>query len=127
MKFTAFEIRKMKTFFTIFIIVLVVSANAQTTSINKSSPLEEASPESAGMSAERLQRIETMCSQAVSDDNIPGVVALVARHGKIVYWKAFGMADNQSERALKRDDIFRIASQSKASNDVMGGRKIQTG
>jgi CubicO group peptidase (beta-lactamase class C family) len=55
-----------------------------------------------------------MCSKAVSEDNIPGVVALVARHGKIVYWKAFGMADNQSGRVLKRDDIFRIASQSKA-------------
>jgi len=38
----------------------------------------------------------------------------VARKGKIVYHKAFGMADNQSNRELKRDDIFRIASQSKA-------------
>ena len=39
---------------------------------------------------------------------------LVARNGKIVYYKAFGKADNQSGRNLKRDDIFRIASQSKA-------------
>ncbi len=39
---------------------------------------------------------------------------LVARHGKIVYYKAFGLADRVTNRALKRDDIFRIASQSKA-------------
>ena len=33
---------------------------------------------------------------------------------EIVYYKAFGKADNQGNRNLKRDDIFRIASQSKA-------------
>jgi CubicO group peptidase (beta-lactamase class C family) len=39
---------------------------------------------------------------------------MVVRNGKIVHWKAYGMADNPSERAMKRDDIFRIASQTKA-------------
>ena len=76
--------------------------------------LSEASPESAGMSTERLSRIDSMCLSAVADNKIPGIVALVARNGKIVYYKAFGMADNQTSRVLKRDDIFRIASQSKA-------------
>ncbi len=42
------------------------------------------------------------------------MVALVARNGTIVYYKAFGMADNRAGRALERDDVFRIASQSKA-------------
>jgi hypothetical protein len=55
-----------------------------------------------------------MFMKAVSEGDIPGVAALIARDGKIVYYKAFGMADNPSGRALKRDDIFRIASQSKA-------------
>lgn len=114
MKFAVTEYGKINTFFTLFLIALSLTANAQTKSIKKSSPLKEASPESAGISAERLERIEAMCNEAVSDGDIPGVVALVARHGKIVYWKAFGMADNQSGRSLKRDDIFRIASQSKA-------------
>jgi CubicO group peptidase (beta-lactamase class C family) len=77
-------------------------------------PLSEASPESTGMSAERLARIDTMLQQAVSEDKIPGAVALVVRNGKIVFYKAFGMADNESGRAMKRDDIFRIASQTKA-------------
>jgi CubicO group peptidase (beta-lactamase class C family) len=114
MNYHGFDFQKMKTFFIICLIALSLTANAQTKSQKNSPPLEEASPESVEMSAERLQRIETMCSKAVSDDNIPGVVALVTRHGKIVFWKAFGMADNQSKRVLKRDDIFRIASQSKA-------------
>jgi CubicO group peptidase (beta-lactamase class C family) len=80
----------------------------------KSAPLKEASPGTVGVSAERLARIDAMCQQAVDDGDVPGIVALVARHGRIVYYKAFGLADNASRRPLRRDDIFRIASQSKA-------------
>lgn len=87
---------------------------AQTKSSRKSSPLREASPASAGMSAERLARIDRVCEDAVKNGDVPGVVALVARHGRIVYHKAFGMADNTTGRPLDREDIFRIASQSKA-------------
>ena len=88
--------------------------NGQTKSVQKSPVLTEALPESAGMSPERIARIDNMCTQAVSKGDLPGVVALVARNGKIVLWKAYGMADNQAGKTLKRDDIFRIASQSKA-------------
>ncbi|MCC7374625.1 MAG: beta-lactamase family protein [Verrucomicrobiales bacterium] len=76
--------------------------------------LTEANPESVGMSATRLARIDDLCSNAVAKSSIPGIAALVARHGKIVYYKAYGSADNAAQRQLKRDDIFRIASQSKA-------------
>ena len=80
-----------------------------------SSPvLAEGAASDVGMSDERLARIDAMCAEAVAQSDIPGLVALVARNGKIVYHKAFGMADNQFERKLKRDDIFRIASQTKA-------------
>ena len=104
----------MKNLVTILFLGIVLSINAQTKSIKNSPVLTEGTPESVGMSAERLARIETMCSDAVVKGEIPGIVALVARNGKIVYYKAFGKADNQSGRNLKRDDIFRIASQSKA-------------
>lgn len=93
---------------------LVTSAAAQTKSIKRSAPMTEASPESAGLSAERLNLITSMLEESISSGEIPGAVALVARNGKIVYWNAFGMADNQAGRKLKRDDIFRIASQTKA-------------
>ncbi len=94
--------------------IVCLPAAAQTASQKKSPPLHEATPETAGMSIERLARIDEMAKKAVSDGNIPGVVALVARKGKIVLWKSYGKADNESNRKLKRDDIFRIASQSKA-------------
>ena len=92
----------------------VIAAGAQTKSIKNSPPLTEASPQSQGVSPERLGRITTMCEAAIENGEVPGIVALVARNGKIVYHKAFGMAENESNRALKKDDIFRIASQTKA-------------
>ncbi len=87
---------------------------AQTKSIQTSPVLTEADAASVGISEERLERIETMCREAIEESHVPGIVALVARDGKIVLYKAYGMADNESGRALKRDDIFRIASQTKA-------------
>jgi len=90
------------------------TTQAQTKSIKKSPVLTEADPGSQGISAERLARLDNMCKEAVDEGNVPGIVSLVARNGKIVHWKAYGMADNQNGRIMKRDDIFRIASQSKA-------------
>jgi len=87
---------------------------AQTKSIKKSQVLTEVAPESVGISNERLARIDQMCAEAVKNGDVPGIVSLIARNGKIVHWKAYGMADAQAGRTMKRDDIFRIASQSKA-------------
>ncbi len=76
--------------------------------------LEEVAPQSVGMSAERLARIDEMCIEAIDQQQVSGMVALVARNGKIVYYKAFGTADAKTNKSLKRDAIFRIASQTKA-------------
>ena len=88
--------------------------NAQTKSSQKSPVLTEAAPETVGLSPERVARIDQMCTQMIQDENLPGIVTLFARNGKIVLWKAYGMANAQEGRKLKRDDIFRIASQTKA-------------
>ena len=104
----------MKTFIQILFLTVVVSAIAQTKSIKNSPALIEATAASAGMSDERLSFIDDAIIESIEKNEIPGAVALVARKGKIVYFKAFGMADNSSKRELKKDDIFRIASQTKA-------------
>lgn len=106
----------MKKIIALFILVFLISTTvfSQTKSIKKSPLLTESSPESVGISSERLARIDKMCEEEVANGNLPGMVTLVARNGKIVLWKAYGMADNEKKRAMKRDDIFRIASQTKA-------------
>lgn len=74
----------------------------------------EAKPEDAGFSPARLVRIDQLLEQSIREELIPGAVALIVRNGKIVYFKAFGYSDVERKTRLKRDDIFRIASQSKA-------------
>ena len=100
--------------FTTIVLFIFTGLTAQTKSAQKSPVLTEASPESVGISSERLARIDKMCEEEVTNGNLPGMVTLVARNGKIILWKAYGMADAQAGKAMKRDDIFRIASQTKA-------------
>ena len=98
----------------LFLVIFVFSVSAQTSILENVTVLSEAPPTSVGMSVERLGRIDTMFEKAVAENQIPGAVALIARNGKIVFHKAYGMADNKSGKVLKKDAIFRIASQTKA-------------
>lgn len=70
--------------------------------------------EAEGLSPERLERIDQMLQESVKEGQIPGGVALIARNGKIVYHKAFGQSDVEQQKAFQKNDIFRIASQTKA-------------
>ncbi len=67
-----------------------------------------------GFNKDRLNIIENGFQELISKEQIPGAVALVVRNGKVVYEKAFGISDPKTNRAYKIDDIFRIASMSKA-------------
>jgi CubicO group peptidase (beta-lactamase class C family) len=93
--------------------LLIASASAQPSRVFVS-----ARPESAGMSAERLARIDRFLDEQVEKQNIPGAVAFVARNGKVVYYKAFGYDDIEKQTPLRKDHIFRIASQTKAITSI---------
>jgi|APTNR8051073442_1049403.scaffolds.fasta_scaffold00001_141 CubicO group peptidase (beta-lactamase class C family) len=95
--------------FILFFILVAAASFAQ-----PSKNLIPAKPEDVGMSSEKLGRIDTYLQDYVSKNWIPGAVVLIARNGKLVYHKAFGYSDVESKTALKKDNIFRIASQSKA-------------
>jgi CubicO group peptidase (beta-lactamase class C family) len=71
-------------------------------------------PEDAGLSSERLARIDKIVEEYVANRWIPGAVVLIVRNGKIAYHKAYGFSDAETKTILKKDDIFRIASQTKA-------------
>ncbi|RYY57352.1 MAG: class A beta-lactamase-related serine hydrolase [Chitinophagaceae bacterium] len=76
--------------------------------------LTEAKPETAGFSASKLNRIDSMVHSYIDSGFIGGATALVARNGKIVYYKGLGEDNILTHEAMKRDEIFRIASQTKA-------------
>jgi CubicO group peptidase (beta-lactamase class C family) len=95
-----------------FFLLLITAATAFSQSIKKLTVA--AKPEDAGFSSSRLQRIDVMLDEYVKQQQIPGAVVLIVRDGKIAYHKAYGYSDVDQKTALKKDDIFRIASQSKA-------------
>src|SRR5258706_2544958 len=99
--------KKITTF--LFVTLYTTIAFAQSVKI-----LTPGKPEENGISSERLMRIDQVLSDYVAKGYIPGAVALIVRNGKIVYEKSFGFSDVENKTALKNDNIFRIASQSKA-------------
>jgi len=82
------------------------------------SQLTVSTPESVQVSPERLNRIDTMLIKSIKDGWIAGAVGFIARDGKIIYNRAFGESDIETGTPMKTDDIFRIASQTKAITSI---------
>lgn len=104
----------MKTLFFLPILLMSVLCFAQTSSEQKSAPLEMGNPQEVGMSPERVAKIDKMLSEEINRGSIPGAVALIARNGKIVLHEAYGTDNGETKIPLQKDAIFRIASQTKA-------------
>jgi len=86
-----------------------------------------ATPESVGISSERLQRLRAVMQKYVDEGRIAGVVTYVARSGRVVHLEAFGKADVEAGRPMKTDTIFRIASQTKAFTSVAAMMLVEEG
>ena len=75
-------------------------------------------PEAGGFSSTRLQRLDNAMNEWVKKEWMNGAAAMIIHDGKIVYHKAVGYNDLENKIALKKDDIFRIASQTKAITSI---------
>jgi len=64
------NMQKIFIFIALVVVTSVTHITAQTTSILKSAPLSEASPESVGIFSERLARIDQMCQEEVENGNL---------------------------------------------------------
>lgn len=71
-------------------------------------------PERAGMSSERLERLDAVLKSYVDNGQVAGQVAMVLRNGRVVYSTANGWQNKEAEIPMSEDSIFRIASQTKA-------------
>ena len=80
----------------------------------QSKVLTEAAPAAGGFSAARLARLDSGMKAWVSQKWVNGSAVLIARHGKIVFYKAQGYNDPDTKAPLDKNGIFRIASQTKA-------------
>ena len=76
-------------------------------------PRASAVPASA-LLPDRVRRIDQWVDGLVSRREIPGAVVLIMRDGQVAYEKAYGVRDLGTGAPQRTDDIFRIASQTKA-------------
>lgn len=63
---------------------------------------------------ERLVKLDAMLDEAIQKEQVPGLVAMVVKDGKIVYHSSKGFADVEDGAKMQTNSIFRIASQTKA-------------
>ncbi len=76
------------------------------------------SPDAAGFSAEHFRNADRIVKEYMDSAWIPGAAAIVVKNGRIAYHKEWGFQDAGKKIPMKKDGIFRIASQTKAITSV---------
>ena len=93
-------------------------ALALTASSSYAQLMEIAAPESVGFYSAGLEAVTANLQEHVNNGDIAGVVAAVARDGKIVYYEALGMMDIEQVTPMREDALFRIYSMTREITSV---------
>lgn len=93
-------------------------AIAQQPAASRATASGSATPESVGISSERLGRLHRGMQAIVDRHEAAGMVTLVARDKTIVDVHATGFQDVENKTPMRPDTIFRIASMSKPITSV---------
>src|SRR5438105_1192523 len=67
-----------------------------------------ANPESVGFAPDRLKRLEDHIEEYVTKKQLAGAVTMLARHGKVVEFKSYGVTDIAKGTPTAKDSLFRI-------------------
>lgn len=81
-------------------------------------PLPAATPESVGFMPGALDKMDAGMQDLIDKKHLAGIVTLVARHGKVVQHKAYGMQSLETGTPMKTDTIGRIYSMTKPVSGV---------
>lgn len=81
----------------------------------------------AGLSQDRLSRLDRAMEEYVTENRVPGLVAYALRDGQVVVERAYGWRDKEQRQPMKTDTIFRIASQTKAITSVAAMVLVEEG
>lgn len=68
----------------------------------------------ASVNYERLNRIDSLISSYISKKWINGAVTIIVKDNQMIKNNGYGFADVASKKLMKRDELLRIASQTKA-------------
>lgn len=99
-------------------VIIILQLSAQKNKQQNFSYSYVTSPEQVGFSSERLATLDSLLNNYIVTGAMPNAVTFIYRHGKVVQHKAYGFKNIERKDRLKKDDIFRIASQTKALTSV---------
>ncbi|MDD3772711.1 MAG: serine hydrolase, partial [Weeksellaceae bacterium] len=77
-----------------------------------------AAPESVGMEAELINKIDGMAQEAIDKGATPGLQIVATRKGKLIYDKSFGFHDQNHKKKVESIDLFDVASVTKVTATV---------
>ena len=80
--------------------------------------IDTVSPESVGLSSERLARVSQWLGDQISSERLAGASVLIGRQGEVAFFEARGLADQVSGRSFDQDTIVRIYSMTKPVTTV---------
>jgi CubicO group peptidase (beta-lactamase class C family) len=70
-------------------------------------------PEDAGFSSVELRRVDDLMRAQIDTKVCSGAVTLIARHGRVAQFQAYGLMDLDSKIPMQKDAIFRLMSMTK--------------
>ena len=92
-------------------VIVAAGITGHTAAVYADDPLTP--PASVGFSADGIKAFQAAFRALVDDGKLAGVTTLIARHGKVVVFDAYGVQNLETKHPVTKDTIFRIASMTK--------------
>ena len=81
-------------------------------------------PEEVGIQTSRLDAIESIIKEGIEAQAFPGCQILIAKDGEVIYNRSFGSFTYDGKHAVSNDNIYDLASMTKASATLPAVMKL---
>jgi CubicO group peptidase (beta-lactamase class C family) len=93
--------------FALLPLTIAVSSGAQKSAAHDSASMTLVKPETVGFSSERLENLHALIQGEIDRKELAGAVTILARHGKVVDYRTYGLKDMAADSPMTKDTIFR--------------------
>jgi CubicO group peptidase (beta-lactamase class C family) len=90
-------------------------------------PLPDGDPHAHGVSADGLATIDAFFHREIAAERLPGAVLAIARDGRLLHHRAYGMRDPVARVPMTLDTVFPLASMTKIMVSVAALQLMQSG
>lgn len=90
-------------------------------------PLPAGDPQTHGLSAAGISTIDAFFHREIEAKRLPGAVLAIAREGRLLHHKAYGLRDPVAQVPMTLDTVFPLASMTKIMVSVAALKLMQAG